>query len=228
MAISKSQLSMLQRRRTTDIDRLTKQYKKDVEAMGSQYQTSFADYQKTVAAQMAPYESELEKYKLDMSAYQSQAAAYQQRLDAYQKALSNFPTSEGTKVGVSQTMGRSGTVFNINGQFYNVNTELPVNYYSKPIYETRLSYPRHRPPEKYTAVVGYELYKRTPPEKFTEKAPKAPSEPIKPEIAEFNQSEFEAKSKELGQTYQREVGERKAGRMSAVSRKSARPLLQGA
>ena len=214
-------------RRMSDIERLAQQYSKDAKAMGSEYQTSFADYQKKVAAQMAPYESDLEKYKVDMSAYQSQAAAYQQRLDAYQKALADFPTSTGTKVGVSRQSGRQGDVFIIDGAVYNAKGDLPVNYYAKERYETRMEYPRHSPARPYQALVGYDLYKKTPPGEFAEKAPKAPSAPTKPEIAEFDQSTFEAKSKELGQTYQREVGERKSARLAAVSRSSRRPLLQG-
>jgi hypothetical protein len=215
-------------RRMSDIERLAQQYSKDVRAMGSQYQTSFADYQKQVSAQMAPYESALEKYKVDMSAYQSQAAAYQQRLDSYQKALQDFPTSEGTKVGVSRTGGKQGSVFNIDGAIYSVNAELPVNYYSKPVYETKYQQVRHSTGlQPYQALVRHDLYKKTPPEKFTEEAPRAPSAPTKPEIAEFDQSDFEAKSKELGQTYQRELGERKSARLAAVSRSSRRPLLQG-
>jgi len=215
-------------RRMSDIERLAQQYSKDVRAMGSQYQTSFADYQKQVAAQMAPYESALEKYKVDMSAYQSQAAAYQQRLDAYQKALQEFPTSEGTKVGVSRPSGKQGDVFVIDGTVYSAKGDLPVNYFSKPVYETKYQQVRHSAGlQPYQALTGYALYKKTPPEKFTEEAPRAPSAPTKPEIAEFDQSTFEAKSKELGQTYRREVGERKAARLAAVSRSSRRPLLQG-
>lgn len=214
-------------RRMSDIERLAQQYSKDVKAMSSQYQTSFSDYQKKVAEQMAPYESAIEKYKVDMSAYESQAAAYQQRLDAYQKALQDFPASQGTKVGVSRPSGKQGDVFIIDGTVYSAKGDLPVNYISKPVYETRSQSGRHGPLPPYQALVGYELYKKTPPEKFTEEAPKAPSAPTKPEIAEFDQSAFEAKSKELGQTYQREVGERKSARLAAVSRSSRRPLLQG-
>lgn len=214
-------------RRMSDIERLAQQYSKDVRAMGSQYQTSFSDYQKKVAEQMAPYESAIEKYKVDMSAYESQAAAYQKRLDAYRKALEDFPTSEGTKIGSSFAGGKQGDVFRIDGNIYSVKGDLPVNYISKPVYETAMSYPRHGGPTPYQKLVRYDLYKKTPPEQFTEEAPKAPSAPTKPEIAEFDQSTFEAKSKELGQTYQREVGERKSARLAAVSRSSRRPLLQG-
>lgn len=213
-------------RRMSDIERLAQQYSKNVEAMGAQYQQSFADYQKQVATQMAPYETALEQYKTGMANYESQAASYRERLAAYQKALEDFPTSEGTKVGSSFAGGKQGDVFRIDGNIYSVKGDLPVNYISKPVYETALSYPRHGGPTPYQKLVRYDLYKKTPPEKFTEEAPKAPSAPTKPEIAEFDQSAFEAKSKELSKTFQREVGERKAARFGAVGRRGARPLLQ--
>lgn len=215
-------------RRMSDIDRLAQQYSKNVEAMGAEYQQSFADYQKQVATQMAPYETALEQYKTGMANYESQAASYRERLAAYQKAVEDFPTSEGTKVGSSFAGGKQGDVFRIDGNIYSAKGDLPVNYYSKPVYETRSQMGRHGPLAPYQALVRYDLYKKTPPGKFTEEAPKAPEAPTKPEIAAFDQSQFEAKRKELGQTFQREVGERKAARLGAVGRRATRPMLQEA
>jgi hypothetical protein len=63
--------------------------------------------------------------------------------------------------------------------------------------------------------------------KFEEKAPELPKAPVAPEIQEFDNSQFEARRKELGQSMQREVGERRAARMNTVARRS-RTLLKGA
>lgn len=213
-------------RRMSDIERLAREYSKNVESMTSQYQQSYAAYQKDVAAKMAPYETAVEQYKTGMANYEAQAKAYQRKLSAYQKALEDFPTSEGTKIGSSFAGGKQGDVFRIDGNIYSVNAELPVNYYSKPVYETAISYPRHGGPTPYQKLVRYDLYKKTPPKEFTEEAPVAPTAPTKPEIAPFDQSQFEAKGKELGKTFQREVGERKSARLGAVGRRMARPMLQ--
>jgi hypothetical protein len=67
------------------------------------------------------------------------------------------------------------------------------------------------------------------------KAPVAPDKPaafagVKPEspdIGEFDTSQFAAKKTEAENTFKREVGERKAAKLGAVSRKVARPLLSG-
>lgn len=216
-------------RRMSDIERLAQQYSKNVEAMGAQYQQSFADYQKQVATQMAPYETALEQYKTGMANYESQAASYRERLAAYQKALEDFPTSEGTKVGPTFVAGKQGNAIRIDGTLYYVSEfgdTLPENYYAKKRYETKMEYPRHSPARPYQAFVGYDVYKKTPPAAFTEKAPVAPEAPTKPEISAFDQSQFEAKSQELQKTFQREVGERKAARLGAVGRRATRPLLQ--
>jgi hypothetical protein len=214
-------------RRMSDIERLAREYSKNVQAMTGQYEQSYADYQKNVATQMAPYETALEQYKTGMADYESQAASYRQRLAEYQKTLENFPTSEGTKVGQSQVFGKMGSGFRIDGEIYAISEGLPADYYSKPIYETKYQTKRHSPGlHPYQALVGYDLYKRTLPGKFTEAAPVAPTAPTKPEVAAFDQSQFEAKGKELGKTFQREVSERKAARLGAVSRRATRPMLQ--
>ena len=57
---------------------------------------------------------------------------------------------------------------------------------------------------------------------------KAPTAPTAPELPEFDDTEFEQRRAQLDTTYKRELGERRGARMSAVSRRSARPLLQGA
>lgn len=214
-------------RRMSDIERLAREYSKNVQAMTGQYQQSYADYQKQFAEKMAPYESALETYKSSLAKYESESAGYRERLAEHQRALENFESSEGAKVGSATVLGKQGYVYRIDGNVYGVNSDLPVNYYSKPVYETKYQTLRHSPGlHPYQALVGYDLYKRTPPEKFTEQAPQAPVAPVKPEIPEFDQSAFDVKSKELGKTFQRELGERKAARLGAVGRRVTRPMLQ--
>lgn len=221
-------------RRMSDIERLAQQYSKDVKAMGSQYQTTFSDYQKKVAEQMAPYESAIEKYKVDMSAYESQAAAYQQRLDAYQSAITNFQQNKVIEwvqaPVVSSYSSRAGPrhVIDVPTWFEDYNRSKyqgsGETYAGRSTFE--LLQGQGLPVKKEGGKFYLGKLAQSPGE-FSESAPTAPKAPNKPEIAEFDQSAFEAKSKELGQTYQREVGERKSARLAAVSRSSRRPLLQG-
>lgn len=62
---------------------------------------------------------------------------------------------------------------------------------------------------------------------FTATAPTAPDVPMAPQVEQFQGGEqFEAKRSQLGQTMQREVGERRAARLQAT-RRTARTMLKG-
>lgn len=76
--------------------------------------------------------------------------------------------------------------------------------------------------------IDYVYYEPKPIPEFTAKAPTAPDAPTPPTIEPFDTSEFDQKRAQAQTTYKREVGERRAARQSAVSRRSARPLMQGA
>jgi len=175
-------------RKLSDLDRLAKQYAKDAEKAGAEYQQSFAEYEKSVAAKMAPYEADVKRYQTEaMPAFESAKAAYQGKLDQYNTLLA--------EIAKDPVIEKSATA------------PVPLRYI--PLQET------------------YKTYEKKPIPKFTETAPTAPSAPVKPEIAEFDETKFESKRKQLAQDYQREVGERRAARLSAVSRQSARPLMRG-
>lgn len=76
--------------------------------------------------------------------------------------------------------------------------------------------------------IDYVYYEAKPIPEFTARAPSAPDAPTPPTIDPFDSSEFDEKRAQAQTTYKREVGERRAARQSAVSRRSARPLMQGA
>jgi uncharacterized phage infection (PIP) family protein YhgE len=61
---------------------------------------------------------------------------------------------------------------------------------------------------------------------FSAQAPTAPDIPQAPQVEAFDSSQFEAKRGQLGQTMQREVGERRAARLNVV-RRGNRTMLQG-
>lgn len=77
--------------------------------------------------------------------------------------------------------------------------------------------------------IDYVYYEAKPIPELTALPPFLAKEaPTPPQIAEFDSSEFDAKRAQTQTTYKREVSERRGARMSAVSRRSARPLMQGA
>lgn len=207
MAISKSQMSMLQRRRTTDIDRLAQQYKKNIESLTGEYQKSFGDYQARTAEQMRPFEEQVAKYKTDLfPAYQQQVEAYQAKLDSYKATLADIEANPLEVANVPmRPVGRSGYRFNIGGTEYST-AGLPEGYSFK----------------------GGKLYRERDVPTFTERAPEAPQAPTAPQVAAFEASQFDQRRSQLETEFKREVGERKASRLAAVSRSSRRPLLQGA
>jgi hypothetical protein len=49
-----------------------------------------------------------------------------------------------------------------------------------------------------------------------------------PTVEAFDSGEFAAKKEEVEGRFKRELGERRAAKMGAVSRKATRPMLQGA
>jgi hypothetical protein len=191
-------------RRMTDIDRLAAEYKRNVEAMTGEYQQSFTEFEAGRAKAMEPYNVASEQYKTAFVDYEKQAADYRQRLNAYSAALADVQANPRQLVGRTIGGSRGGPVYDIGGQRY---TERNL-------------------PEAYSVDASQNLYKDRPIPKFTEKAPTAPTAPTLPELAEFDSSRFAARRGELESTFKREVGERRAARLGAVSRRATRPMLQ--
>lgn len=74
---------------------------------------------------------------------------------------------------------------------------------------------------------SFTYYEPKPIPTFTERAPTAPDVPSAPQVEQFQGGEqFEARRSQLGQTMQREVGERRAARLQAT-RRSTRTMLGG-
>ena len=76
--------------------------------------------------------------------------------------------------------------------------------------------------------VTFEYFEPKEIPKFKETAPVAPEIPVAPAIEEFDSSQFTAKKAEAEGTFKREIGERRAAKLGAVSRKATRPMLSGA
>lgn len=197
-----------QRRKTSDIENLFKQYQQQMADIAGQSETAYGAYKQQVAATMAPYESATGKYRTDFSKYEADLASYRNSIASYQNRIAyamENPTTEVPAGEYKTTRTRGGTSILIGGQSYNANNV----------------------PEGYT-YEGGKLYKVTDPGTFEGKAPSAPDVPQMPSFADFDTSQFEAKRKVAEETFKREVGERKSGKMTAVSKRSARSLLSGA
>jgi hypothetical protein len=189
------------RRSTSDIERLAKQYKSSVDALTGEYQTAFTGYQTGVTQKMKPFEAQMATYKESLlPTYEAKRTEYQKRLDDYTKVLADIEKNP--------VIERTGTTLVENPMWNPMNT----TGYTGPMYWE----------EPYTY---YE--QRTIP-KFEGTAPTAPELPTAPTIEEFDSSQFAAKKTEAESTFKREVGERRAAKIGAVSRRATRPLLSGA
>jgi hypothetical protein len=196
-AISPSQRRLVARR-TSNIDRLAKQFGQQFEALTGEQAKAFSAYQAQTAATMAPYESALKTYQSNMATYDAQAAAYASKLKAYQDQLAEIaanPTVKKIEV-IEEKVPRFSVLGKDLGHKI-VRTEVEVDE-PRPL-----------------------------PAAFTEAAPVAPEAPVRPEIAAFSTEPFQARRKGLEEGLQRELGERRSARLAAVSRRS-RSMLSGA
>jgi hypothetical protein len=220
MAVSKAQMRSLQRRKSSDIDRLAQQYQKDITALAGEYEQSFTGFQTEREKQMEPYNLAAEKYSTEvLPNYERDLKDFQKKLSDYEKLLVETEKNpyedkkiQGMYRGSFQKKASSADPYEwgyvIDDKFYGFKN-LPKGYVEE------------------REGGNFALKQKSVP-KFTEKAPEAPTAPEMPEFAEFDETSFQTRRGELETGFKREVGERKAARLSAVSRKTARPLLQGA
>lgn len=187
----------LARRSTSDIDRLAKQYKSAVEQITGEYTTAFTGYQANVAEKMKPFEAELATYK------ESSLPAYEAQKASYLKNLEDY-------------------------------NKLLADIEANPVTEATGIKQVKKARFGLGGVAGYEtksepftyyIPKEIP--KFTETAPTPPATPMAPTVEPFESGQFAAKKEEVEGTFKRELGERRAAKLGAVSRRATRPLLTG-
>lgn len=188
----------LARRSTSDIGRLASQYKNAINAVTSEYQTAFKGYQSKVDVQMAPFNEAMAKYQ------NIDMPAYEAARATYQKNLDAYNTQL-EELAKDPVVAKTGTM-----QW----KEPRWGLFGLAGYETK------------SKEITY--YEPKPVPKFEEKAPVAPSAPTAPTIETFDEGAFKAKREELQSQFSREVGERRAAKLGAVSRRATRPMLQGA
>jgi hypothetical protein len=179
----------------------------DIGRLAEQYKSSIAgitgDYQKSFQTYQAGVAEKMQPYEAQVAQYKNVAApTYESQKAAYQTKLNEYnKVVEGIKADpITVTTG--------------YKTQKKTNYQGWLLGQTE--------------QVPYEIYTPKAIPKFTEAAPVAPDIPVAPDVGSFDQTAFDEKRKEAEGSFKREVGERKSARISAVSRKSARPLLSGA
>lgn len=198
-------------RRTSDLTRLAEQYKKNVQSMTGEYETAFSKYQQEREAAMAPYNEAVKRYKeTDMPAYEAAVAAYQKRLDDFNRAMEDYESNPTERIQNQRFYGGRGQQIQIDGKMYSLND-------FKGPGDVSIKYEGNRPV----------AYRDRPVPKMRGSAPQAPATPQAPQVAEFDETQFEQKRGQLQQEYQREVGERRSSRLAAV-RRTGRTLLKDA
>ena len=240
--LSQFKQRQLARRSTSDIERLAQQYKSSVDAITGEYETAFSGYQAGAAAKMKPFEEASEKYRKEIADYTANVAApYKTALDAYQansqKYLaeladvqsgardrfasayeSSYKKGRQEYTGVRINDPFTGQAYEIGGDWRTNPKKYGLEYVLTPEEGGFRGQNRYtfRPLPTGTAPVT--------PEKPAEFAGVKPE---MPDVGEFDSAQFGAKKTEAESAFKREVGERRAAKIGAVSRKMTRPLLAG-
>lgn len=216
------------RRGTSDITRLAQQYQQEIAGITGEYEKQYSAYAADIGQKEEVFNVQKKAYEEKYGAYLGKISEYNKGMNEYSTAIDEYLKKEAeTQERVMQLpRDKYGhTYFDIGGQRVETfdvqkNTKKYGFEYVVTPYEAGLRGTGKwivKPINPLTAPVA-----PTTPEKFAEAQPEMPA------IGEFDASQFEAKKTQAEQTLKREIGERKAARLGAVSRKATRPLLGGA
>jgi len=179
----------------------------DIGRLAEQYKSSIAgitgEYEKSFQTYQAGVTEKMQPYEAQIAQYKDVAVPmYESQKSTYQSNLDKYnKIVESIKADpITTTIG--------------YKTQKKTNYQGWLLGQTE--------------QVPYEIYTPKAIPRFAEVAPVAPDIPVAPEVESFDQTAFDERRKEAEGSFKREIGERKSARISAVSRKSARPLLSGA
>lgn len=216
------------RRGTSDIERLAQQYQQEIAGITGEYEKQYSAYAADIGQKEEVFNVQKKAYEEKYGAYLGKISEYNTGMNAYSTAVDEYLKKEAETQERVMELPRDkyGKIYyDVNGKRAGL-TELIDNpkaygfeYVVSP-FEAGFrgtSKVIAKPINPLTAPVA-----PTTPEKFAEAQPEMPA------IGEFDASQFEAKKTQAEQTLKREIGERKAARLGAVSRKATRPLLGGA
>jgi hypothetical protein len=179
----------------------------DIERLAKQYKSSIdaltGEYQTAFTGYQAGVAAKMKPFEAQMATYkESLLPTYEAQKAVYQKSLDDY-TATLAELEKNPVIPRTTTA--------EVRSSNPI----KALFG-----------KKDTITLEYFEPKEIP--KFKETAPVAPEIPTAPTIEEFDSSQFVAKKTEAESTLKREIGERRAAKLGAVSRKMVRPMLRGA
>jgi hypothetical protein len=201
--------------RQRDIQRLTTQYQSQLSALAPEYESVFQKKEAAIQAgsgQAGEYAKKLEEFNKQLAAYKA-------------APLESLTIGRGTATGVDRSGPASAATVKIqpNKEYdwrsqtmYRI-PELGNNYYT-PYALEQLGYEVN--PDAGGGLT--QAFKRKTMPTFTEAAPE------QVDLSQFDKETeaVEAKKKTLGEGFQREVAERKASRVGAVSRRAqSRPMM---
>lgn len=158
-------------------------------------------YQANLAGLNPQYESAFEQSRQSLAGYESQSQEYQKKLEDFQKSLAEYKANPMTQIGYLKPVKKSRDYyFTDSGQTKYLSQINDNDYF----------------------IEGLSVYKKSQKPTFDEPAPVAPATTE----ADAALAKIEEQRKTFGEGYSREMAERKAGRVAAVSRRSqARPML---
>lgn len=219
------QRRMAARRGQTPIQKLQEQYQQQIQALGQERETAYSAYRAETDPVRSEYEKRLQEFSKASTQYSSQAAEYAKGLAAYQKELADYPAFVENKVNYYTEIGGGWL-----GKTLGTGPKIRYVSGTRQLVDKYLAERGGAMIGGFGGKTGTVKYSMPNPEekpKFEMQKPVTPVEPEAPEIAEFETEPYTRRAGQLKTRYEREIGERRAGRAAAVSRRRARPLLGG-
>ena len=210
MAATKFQKAFQSKRRTNEVTRLTKQFQEQTSGLLGEYG--------------AEIEKKKSEYDTKMADFNKVNEPYKKKLEAYQSILKDIEEKRGDWVYAPhvRTEKYRGPIYDIPRDYVHPDGRTTSGSgEGLGGHKTLSLLGIHGINYKYENGNLYVERQKKIPEPFTEKAPVAPTAP---DLS--MQEEMQTKKKSLSSDYEREIAERKAGRMGSVSKRAqARPML---
>jgi hypothetical protein len=213
MAATKFQKAFQAKRRTNEVTRLTKQFQEQTSGLLGEYG--------------AEIEKKKSEYDTKMAEFNKVNEPYKKKLEAYQSILKDIENKVGDWIPVNYVRTEKGSkrnldIYDIPRDFVGTagQTTIPSGEGlggHKALFMLESQGVR----TKIENGQAYVERQKRIPEPFTEKAPVAPTAP---DLS--MQKEMQTRKKSLSSDYEREIAERKAGRVGSVSKRAqSRPML---
>jgi hypothetical protein len=227
MAATRFQKAFQTKRRTAEVDRLTKQFQQQTSGL-------LGEYGAEIEKKKGEYESQLSQFNKSVATYEDKLKEYNKKVNTYKQTLSDISEGRGDWVAAPISGGdRRGATVRIDPAMKIINPYVPGRGYATAgsmgfghgydiyIADLQRGLPGSVKQENGQYYIQQRKADPTPVGEFGLKAPTAPAAPDLT-MAE----EMQTRKKSLSSDYEREIAERKAGRVGSVSRRAqSRPML---